>query len=1254
MRRIFFLVFTLWALSLQAQYVQIGNAQYGNVYRFGPMAAESSSAAYYSRFAYIYTRATLGNMQHGDSIRSISFYREGFDSLRGTVNFKIYIGNTNQSDFGTGPIKWTDETQVRIGIVKVYDGDPKGATGDQPGWVRFDFNVQDYYRFDTSNGMSHLEILVEYSQNTNPANDITWRYDTDASFPAYQSNNETKYIFGSTGLQDSLRNSSIAKPAIRLHIPKYDREAEVNMLYALGRVPLLMDRPDSIKTFVQNTGRKIIAQLAVYLEVKGVNAYKDTLIVDSLRPYEQRLVSFDAYPPKRLGRDSLIITLASDGIDANNRVFAIQDVTYNVFSHADPVTPNAGGIGFNGSSGDFVAKFYTDSAKYLNQVKVDFALGGRSFQVGIWEEGVNGMPGKNVYTSDTLQSTQGTYILRVDPKVLVKGAFFVGLRQTGTTNIAFAFQEESPVRPHTFYFAAPLGDTSWVSFSPGFDFKFNIQPRLEVPHDISALRITKPADEQVFVYNLNDSIGVDAVFYNYGSEDQDTAFDVICEIRSEFGQRVYRSVRSITLDSEDSIYVRFDTAFSLNNKGRFEVIVSSDLNKDLVPDNDELRQWFSVEIPADLSITRYFVPAFNSEYELNVDTIRPTVRIQNNGSSAIRNFKVWFEMRDTLSNQLVHSDSVTINILDPDDSEILSFNPYFCNRLGRFRTLTRVRIPGDIFPSNDSLYSEFSVIKSNDAGVDTILTPSNGTVVGTDYVFRPYVQFVNEGTVDQDSVQVFAFIYKNDTLYWADSAWTDIARKSFKQHLFKNFRTTTSLQDKFRLRAVCTFEADQDPSNDTLESAFSLTESRDLAITQILRPGNRIAYNSPDSTFRFEVSNHGFLNFNGTAHFITEVFHQNTLQWRDSFSFNPPIPSGESRSYGTSKSYRPNEQGRFDGRTIVLSTGDEKSSNDTLNFSFFVSADYDVELSELRISEGTLNCGEALQSEISLTNLGRIQKEADSGKINVQIWKESVLIDTYDILWADSLEAGTSVDMVLRNFSSCDTGNYVLDVFLVLNDDYTENHQLQKSFRIEKPYDISLDSMLVPMANSRYQIGSSPDIIPIIRSQQNGSDSMTDAQIIAEIWKGIALLQRDTLKVDFDPFEWQDLTFVKSIPLDTDGLYEILIFVSDERDPIQSNDSLRMMYEVADLSFIEAPEWGKLVLWPNPGRDVIHLSRTYKEEVYELSLYDPLGKLILKEEWVDGSQDIKLQIDPNLTSGIYVIEIGNGAGVSQRLKWIKD
>ena len=52
--------------------------------------------------------------------------------------------------------------------------------------------------------------------------------------------------------------------------------------------------------------------------------------------------------------------------------------------------------------------------------------------LGIWQEDSNGLPGKEIYTSDTLLSNGAQYIQPVLPKVQVRDGYFVGIRQLGT------------------------------------------------------------------------------------------------------------------------------------------------------------------------------------------------------------------------------------------------------------------------------------------------------------------------------------------------------------------------------------------------------------------------------------------------------------------------------------------------------------------------------------------------------------------------------------------------------------------------------------------------------------------------------------------------------------------------------------------------------------------------------------------------------------------------------------------------------
>jgi hypothetical protein len=114
----------------------------------------------------------------------------------------------------------------------------------------------------------------------------------------------------------------------------------------------------------------------------------------------------------------------------------------NVYSYRDVTqSPAPGGIGFNGTTGDFVARFFSNSPKYINQVTVAFGAGGEPFKVGIWRcDSVTKKPSTLIYQSDSLTSKSGNYILDFKKPVSINGSFFVGVRQLGTNNISFGYQ----------------------------------------------------------------------------------------------------------------------------------------------------------------------------------------------------------------------------------------------------------------------------------------------------------------------------------------------------------------------------------------------------------------------------------------------------------------------------------------------------------------------------------------------------------------------------------------------------------------------------------------------------------------------------------------------------------------------------------------------------------------------------------------------------------------------------------------------
>ncbi len=104
-----------------AQQTTVGNNTFGgNIY--GPMTPRTDSSFAYSRHAYIYPKASIQGLQHGDSIRQIEFYKVGNQTFNGNPTFRIFIGMSDTADWGPGNIQsWATE-KTGSGIQKVFDG----------------------------------------------------------------------------------------------------------------------------------------------------------------------------------------------------------------------------------------------------------------------------------------------------------------------------------------------------------------------------------------------------------------------------------------------------------------------------------------------------------------------------------------------------------------------------------------------------------------------------------------------------------------------------------------------------------------------------------------------------------------------------------------------------------------------------------------------------------------------------------------------------------------------------------------------------------------------------------------------------------------------------------------------------------------------------------------------------------------------------------------------------------------------------
>lgn len=489
----------------------------------------------------IYTETEIGASNFttpATAITHIDFNVFALGTITTVDSFNIYL-----KDVPLSTTTFTTGAYDTVGYTLVFNG-TFNATAT--GWVGVDLTTP----FIRTSG-NNLQLLIErrdsvlhgaYSFNATRGNN------TDAALLSTRRVNlATKPIPGSTVLS----TTSAFRPQLQLrHINPND--AGITAVYTLGKLPIPFATPHIISANIVNNGSNTLTNLNVNLDITGTNTFSDIQTIASLAPGASVKVFFSAFTPAAAGSNTVTVSLPADDFTADNTSLISQEVTNNAYTYAYGATPS-NAVGLNGATGDFVAMFTTSAPTSVNQAGINFTLGGQPFRIGIWDKSGNGAPGNLLWESADQVSTAGVFTLPINPPVAITDTFYIGVRQIGTTNIQFAYQNETPIRPGTFFFATPTGSTTWTDFAPSNPFKFMIEPRLTLANDAGVANISNP----VSVSSI-DNCGIlpQATITNFGSNDQNTPFDVTFSIKQS-GMEVYSDTQQVALASGQSQTVYF-------------------------------------------------------------------------------------------------------------------------------------------------------------------------------------------------------------------------------------------------------------------------------------------------------------------------------------------------------------------------------------------------------------------------------------------------------------------------------------------------------------------------------------------------------------------------------------------------------------------------------------------------------------------------------------------------------------------------
>ena len=1201
------------------QYTKIGNGGFASG-NFGPLRTDTSSS-YFSRFAFIYPSSTLNNLKHGDSISALSFFYESFDSIRGNNNMKVYLNSINKADFGTTALNWSAESRT---MVLIYDDNPKKLLSSMPQEVLLKLSKP--YAWDTTGGKIHLEILVEYTQKTNQVGTMNWSVENSFYVPGFVSQNESKYIYGtsSTGIDSITSFSNSIHPTLKIYHPSESIDLEASKLYSLGTVPLLMNETDSIKVSIDNVGLDTVTNHKVYLDVNGANSYKDSLLITKLAPYESQLVYFDKYQPKIQGTETLKITIDRDSNSSNNQITKDRIINYNVYSHADPFNGNSGGIGFNGSTGDFVARFYVNGTSYINQIKVDFNSVGTQFQLGIWDVGADGFPGKELFVSDTSLSIAGTFIMNVLPRILVTNSFYVGIRQTSNSNVGFSYQSEVPVRPHIFYFTAPSGDTSWMPFSPGFNFNFNIQPRLQVANDVAVLNIVSPKPDSAYQYDEYDSLEIVAQFINYGYQNQ-TNFPVEVKLFNGFGQLEYSKQSVTSISAGDTSKVVFGK-ISKYRLGDYTLTATTKLPNDSVNDNDSKMIKFSFIKDHDVAIDQIFSPSNRSQFDLQRDPVQMVVRAINYGVKTQNNLPVRMELVNSNGNILIAQNKV-ISLIG-GATTILPFDTIYLPEDGNLTIRTFTMLAIDSFPENDTMGVSVFSRKVDDVMALEVETPLVNSYFSKDTIITPYIRYRNDGITNQDSILVLYRIFdKNGSILFYDSVFQDAPFLTEKQVFFNPIKLDSA--GTFNFQTWVYIKDDQIRSNDTITSNFDVISGNDLQILSVYRPQLVEPMGRPPIPLSVLIRNQGNLNANNVKIIANIENNKSEVILNDTLFINLNRLTTDTFEFETLNF----DQVEDYYLKIVNHSQLEDAPNtlDTLNYNYIIRYQNDISISQHLnpLPQDTLELDEIIFPSVQVLNSG-----IDTFK-NLKI---CVIIKNSldEIIYRDSFELVQLPPNRASNFSSIQewesdvSGDYTMHSWFKSLDDNSSNDSLVTSFVIVKRRDAVIESIEFPNMNLYKQRLYKP----VVNILNDGLDNLSRVILSCKVKVGNTTIYNKNKIIDV--FSGQSLTidFDSTLTYDKAREAQAIFVIEALDDQVSSNDTMTTSFNFIQGLGVHEYSQSDIITYPNPFEKYVMVSA--ENPISSLRLMDIFGRVVY--EYKDINQLI-VRIDLDVLKGLYILEI---------------
>lgn len=684
-----------------------------------------------------------------------------------------------------------------------------------------------------------------------------------------------------TDIDNNSRSATCYKGAWESTTPFITNDLAATIIYTYGRIPVGTD--ENIRVRIKNNAITPAVNQTITVNITGANVATLTLLVPNISALADTIITMPTFTPGFLGIDTVRAVMPSgDQNPANDVVTWIRENTLNAISYTNITTGQTNNVGNNGF-GEIVAKFYTPFANAVNQVNVNFTnvnpVVPRPFQVVIYaDSGANFGPRVNPIWESTVQQTlNGIFNLAV-PAVAVNGNFFIGVRQTSSNNIGFAYQAETPIRPNTMYFRQSPTSLAvallapWIDFAPNNGFRFMIEPRLQINDDLGATELITPAAGCLSTGNQNIAIEVT----NLGLLNQNFATDSLViqgtiisptNVVTNLGPV---TISSGTLNSNATNNFTLANNFNFNQTGNYTITAWTRFGPDNNKVNDTLlnvvrtfttstaaplTQNFNAGLaaPAGWTLDRFFVNAgsgvgatnglrvnVNGLSGFNANASVQTSRISGiNANSIVRfNYRVLNNLGGTAATFNNATDSIRIQvstncgisfttvatISSANHTPSVNYSSFGTSLAAFNGSDVVVKILCDWLNTTNDVIIDIDDIRfidgANDMGAISSSAPCRSVIVGSAAI-APEVTVRNYGSSAQTNVPVNVSI-TGPVNYTGTATLASIAAASNASvTLTTSFNPTTA--GLYTLRAWTSLSGDGDASNDTFTTTFNVT-----------------------------------------------------------------------------------------------------------------------------------------------------------------------------------------------------------------------------------------------------------------------------------------------------------------------------------------------------------------------------------------------------------------------------------------------